>query len=179
VSETTIQLNKNMVVFITGPRHSGKTALTAQAAAELRRRGQTVGGILSPAEFENGKKQVYFVQSIASGTRRPLLRLTARGPKIAHDGFAFANNVLARSAGKKVVFIDEFGPLEMQEKGFWPQARRLCLIKNIALAITVRPSLARLAPQKLSLKKFRTIALNRERRPLQKLLKLLQRHRKA
>ena len=67
------------VTIITARRGEGKTTFVRRYAAHQTQRGQSVGGIASPAVFENGERVGYDVVDLCSGNRRPLARVVISG----------------------------------------------------------------------------------------------------
>ena len=149
-----------MVIFVTGKRHCGKTAFIKKLAETLKKSGVAAAGILSPAEFVKGEKTRYYAQSVRTGEKKHLLDVSPRGPVIDKKGFAFANRVLARAQKAKTVIIDEFGPIELSERGFFNQARKLCRQRSKTVIITVRPGLIAASAQKLEITGYKIIDLD-------------------
>ena len=144
------------LILITGARNSGKTALVRLAAAELR----GAGGVCSPAELRGGAKTSYFVRSLRSGRRLPLLRVTDAGPKTSEAGFRFACSVIRRNASRKVLFVDEYGPLESRGIGFYPALLAACARGRGVLVLTARKSLLGDAAAHLGFKRYKVLDLD-------------------
>ncbi len=112
-----------MIVVITGDLHSGKTTLANELRDELVRRGAPVYGILSEAVFVAGERIGYDARAAASRKRFPLLRIRGK-PSWARVGcyfldplgFSRASEAL-RNRGRGTLFIDEIGPLELEQRG--------------------------------------------------------------
>ncbi|NLO90800.1 MAG: hypothetical protein GX410_02240 [Elusimicrobia bacterium] len=102
------------LVLITGARNSGKTELLRRVCAGL----PDCGGVLSPAEFIGGVKTRYYAASLRGGRRELLVRLTAKGPVPSPEGFAYASSLIIRNRRRRVLCVDEFGPLEAASGGF-------------------------------------------------------------
>lgn len=144
------------LLLITGARNSGKTALVLRAAAEI---GDS-GGVCSPAEVSCGEKMRYFVRSLRSGRELPLLRRTAAGPRINAAGFKFANSVIRRNARRKVLFVDEYGPLEERGGGFYAALLSACVVDSGALVLAVRKSLLESASSRLQFNRYKMLDLD-------------------
>ncbi|MFA6582879.1 MAG: nucleoside-triphosphatase [Elusimicrobiaceae bacterium] len=128
-----------MIFLITGPKNSGKTLFTKNFYAELTELGVSAAGIATEADFIDGKKTLYRVLSLRTGKSVKLLEIN-NGPQPDRAGFDFADQVLGKAQNFRVIFVDEFGPLEAAGGGY--AGRVLALSRNHDMIITVRPSLA-------------------------------------
>ena len=146
-----------MVIFITGPRHSGKTECVKNIIRILKEQKTGLAGVLSPSEYTGGEKNLYFVQSAASGKKKYLLSTSSGEPRISPAGFKFARDILSRASNRAIVIIDEFGPLEMAGAGYFAQTAALCKRPFGSVIITVRTSLARKAPGVLNIREYKLL----------------------
>jgi nucleoside-triphosphatase THEP1 len=112
--------------IITGTREAGKTRFCQKVIEEARTRGLTVGGILSPAVFENGVKTGINAQNLASGEMQRLATVReevrdAITPRWSFDekSLAWGSVVLKNSAPCDLLVVDELGPLELQHSRGW------------------------------------------------------------
>jgi nucleoside-triphosphatase THEP1 len=128
-------------VIVHGPRGAGKTKTCLGLAERASAEGFSPRGIVSPAVFVNGEKIGYDCLDMASGVAFPLVRLRdmVGGPtwfphgniKYAFSvpGFERANELLTHSAQAlgedSLVFVDEFGRLEMEGTGLYTGALRV------------------------------------------------------
>jgi nucleoside-triphosphatase THEP1 len=128
-------------VIVHGPKGVGKTKTCLDLAERVSAEGFSPRGIVSPAVFVDGEKIGYDCLDLASGVAFPLVRLRdmVGGPtwfphgniKYAFSvpGFERANELLTHSAQAlgeaSLVFVDEFGRLEMEGLGFYSGAVRV------------------------------------------------------
>jgi nucleoside-triphosphatase THEP1 len=113
----------------------GKTSTARAIADTLRDRGFSVRGILS-VRLSGGVSKGYNAEDLETGEVYPLVRLTTSAESVdwetygnpmysfSYSGFERANNAL-RVAAKKmasgtVVFLDEYGKLELRGEGIRP-----------------------------------------------------------
>jgi hypothetical protein len=138
--------------LVCGPSGAGKTTWLGKLATLARDHGHTVGGLLSPAIFENGHKVAIELLDLASGQRRLLARPRLKaGP--GQLGWAFeaatlewGNRVLAGLGSCDCLLLDELGPLEWQQgAGLQAAFARLGRRDYQAAFISVRPVLLDLA----------------------------------
>ena len=133
------------ITIYTGPVNSGKTTRLKNWLETQ----EECGGILMPVL--NGKKYLY---SIESGETREIELHESEEDLLQVGRFTFSGNAFAwarkkiRAAvkqGKKLIVIDEIGPLELAGQGFEPEIRRL--IKEVRkktdlkLILVIRESL--------------------------------------
>jgi len=130
-----------MKICITGASDSGKTAVALELAKQLRKKNISFSGVASPAYFTGGRKTEYFVRSLRTGTEKFLLKKSPAGPVPGGKGFVFADRILARSFNRKVVIVDELGPIEADGAGFLKRVKALASKKGVVLIFTTRPGL--------------------------------------
>ncbi len=114
------------LVLLVGPKHSGKTTVAAALADRARQAGFAVAGLLAPSVRESGRLIGFDAVDLRTGRRTPLAR-RGRGGSQQVGGFAFAAEGLrlgaealspAATRGADLVIVDEFGPLELQGRGW-------------------------------------------------------------
>lgn len=109
------------VVIITGLSGAGKTTWCARLARLAEESMLQVKGILSPGEFENGRKKVIMVKDLASCESRPLatlnrnleVELSTPRWKFIPEALDWANKILGDIDQADLLIIDELGPLEL------------------------------------------------------------------
>ena len=139
----------------------GKTTFLCDQVARLAAQGRSVGGVVSPAVFEQGRRVGYDLLDLRSGVRRPLARAVgvdsvaaisaADAPAVGSYRFAetalrAGNDAIIQAVreGLDIIAIDEVGPLELQGGGWTPAlefALHTCR-PGQQLIVTVRPTLA-------------------------------------
>ena len=137
--------------ILIGNQGQGKTTTVLTIANILKSEDIEVSGIAAPVVFASERRIGYDILDLSSGIRVPWLRLrngeaiSDIGPfSIQSEGFKVAHaaltHVLSVSGG--TIFIDEIGPLELQNGGHaWFMERiRECTAERVIL--TARPSVA-------------------------------------
>jgi len=142
------------VYVLSANRGEGKTTFLFRLADHVAGQKRKVGGIATPAVFENDRRIGYDVVDLHQGRRQLLARLTTRldsGPIVGayrFDGAAVrAGNAAVIDAVRDrfdFIGIDEIGPLEFRGEG-WATGLGTALAEcrpDQAIVIAVRPSLA-------------------------------------
>jgi nucleoside-triphosphatase THEP1 len=150
-----------MLILITGPRNSGKTACAALAARALADSGAKPGGVITRAEFSEGKKRFYFVQSVKTGKEKYLLEVAPGGPQTDNKGFIFARRAICSSDGCGCIFVDEFGPLEAEGGGFMIAIARIESGFCGNFVVTARPALAETAKKAFGSREVKIVDLEK------------------
>ncbi len=141
---------KLQIVLVCGAKNAGKTQYLKEIHNRARKRGLKVGGFLSLAQTENGLKTHYFVHLLHMGEQRLLARYSAKPSHLKIGRYVFeprtfewAEHIVKQQLGLPVLILDEFGPLEMEGKGWY--ALLLFLLRHYKglLFISVRPTLLR------------------------------------
>lgn len=153
--------NLIMLILITGPRNCGKTACAGMVARRMSEAGGKPGGVITRAEYHEGKKKFYFVQSVKTGQEKYLLELTPDGPQQDNKGFVFARRALLSSGDCDIIFVDEFGPIEMLGDGFLPAIGRLRVCYDGVFVVTVRPALAAAAKKAFGRRTVKVVDLQK------------------
>ncbi len=123
------------------------------AAAQLL--GPACGGFLSEGEFRDGEKISYRLVHIPTGESRPLASRISEDiddPDKTRYGlsywfspraFSWARDLIFRdlAAGVPVLCVDEVGPVELQNCGFYDILRPQFCTGETALLLSVRSSL--------------------------------------
>ena len=131
------------MILWTGPKHSGKTTAAGELAVRARDEDLRIAGLLAPAVYE-GKRLVGFDaidlrtgEQVSPASRRKKTR-QGGGFRFTKQGRALGKAALdvstARSA--ELVIIDEFGPMELQGKG-WREEVDLLLAETDAVVLLV------------------------------------------
>ena len=143
------ELMQDQITVITGQTGVGKSTWCQEAATQARAEGFRIGGLLSPAIYENGRKVGIGLLDLQTGGRYTFAK---RKPD-AQEGtgcqwefdpqaIEWANRVLRSIGCVDVVFIDELGPLELVRGGGFQEGLRLLDEGRYASAfVVVRPSL--------------------------------------
>ncbi len=141
------------VKILSAGKGEGKTSFLLEYAARKADRGWSVGGIASPAVFENGRRVGYDMIDLRRGSRRLLARVAISSDAACDVGmFRFDEGAVAEGNravvsavrdGLDVIALDEVGPLEFDGEG-WAPALEFALSKCRSaqeLIVAVRSSL--------------------------------------
>ncbi len=156
------------LTVISGARGSGKTTRLRGYVDALARAGRTVGGVASPAIWEDGRRMGYDLLDLRRGDCRPLARVVnAPGVVPTMGNFLFDEPALAHghqaivaavNDGLDAVAIDEVGPLEWDGQG-WAAALTHALAAGRVgqeLIVVVRASLRKQLADRFPSPRWRT-----------------------
>ncbi len=118
-----------MIIFLTGDRGSGKTAVCQRLVYQARAAGWDVAGLLSPAVFDGGLKVAIDAVDLRSGERRRLAHVRTAATPLEEvctptwcfnaATIAWGNQVLARATPCDLLIVDELGTLELERDQGW------------------------------------------------------------
>jgi nucleoside-triphosphatase THEP1 len=137
------------LALLVGDRHSGKTSTCRRLAELMRARGLGVGGIVAPAVYQAGRCAGYDVTDLGTGHTTRLATLDGPGVEqvgrfhFLAEGLALGRAALENVAEscRRLVIVDEVGPLELAGRGWAPYLNRLVDRQGVTL-FAVRRSLA-------------------------------------
>jgi molybdopterin-guanine dinucleotide biosynthesis protein A len=139
-------------LLVLGEPGSGKTSWCRRYVDLFRKRGSSVGGVLSPSIDKQGHRLGSNALDLLTGEEVPFARLSKSksfkaGEKvgdyiISRHGILFACAAIERALTNKcdLVVIDEVGPLELSGKGLMP-AVESALASPVNALLVVRSSL--------------------------------------
>jgi nucleoside-triphosphatase THEP1 len=111
-------------LILTGEIDSGKSSLVDRLSLLLYKTGQA-GGVFSPKYFLKERFWGYDLMDFQRLRYEPLMRFKAQSGwkkfgKFYYNPFAFewGNEEIVKGMEAELLVIDEFGPLEMENKGF-------------------------------------------------------------
>jgi nucleoside-triphosphatase len=123
--------------------------MAAELAQIARRKGFEVGGLLAPSVYRDGVLVGFDCFDLRGGTRTPLLRrrrdtskpgtftFVAEGLKL---GKAALSLLATRSAD--LIIVDEFGPFELNYRGWRKSVDALLASSDAVILLVVRQQLA-------------------------------------
>ncbi len=138
------------VFIITGAIGEGKTTMVRNLAEVFKKNNIQVGGILSERIMTNSQTTGYDLVDIETNDKEIFLRQSNETDKerigkfaIYPEGLEMGNAVLTRSGldGKRIIFIDEVGLLELENRGWSDSLKNLINASANHLLITVRDSM--------------------------------------
>ena len=140
---------ENRLILWTGKKHSGKTTRIANLAQIACDEGFKVAGVLSTSIYLNGELIGYDVIDLHSQARAPLARRKIDKSEVksfsfVDTGLKLGNNALSLSATKsaELIIVDEFGPLELDGRGWRKNVDLLLTSTNSLMLLVVRQELA-------------------------------------
>ncbi len=121
---------KREITIISGLRDAGKTKLCLNLVQKLTSTGKTIKGIVSPGLYKDNKKIGIIVRDVASGEECEFAKYSPgwdinrpeREWRFLSSGVTWANSRIKNAVPTDILFIDEIGYLEMEEKGGWTAA---------------------------------------------------------
>jgi len=129
---------RNPLVVVTGGHDAGKSFFCMRVVRAARRRGLTVGGLITHKLIVEGE-EVRYVEDVGSGEYRLLYRCRPdAGPsrrKPALETVSWAEHALEAAAERDLLVLDELGPLELYSGGGWEAA--LPLVERRADRLTL------------------------------------------
>ena len=136
------------LILFTGRKHSGKTTAANRLVRQVRSKGFSVAGLLAPAVYKDSRlvgfgavdlrrdKQIDLAnRKIATG-KRAEWAFTEAGLKL---GKAALNPSAASSAD--LIIVDEFGPLELDDRGWRKEVDLLLASTDVLVVLVVREEL--------------------------------------
>jgi nucleoside-triphosphatase THEP1 len=144
-----------LVVILTGDREVGKTTVCRRLAERLHTEGLRVGGVLTDTTHV-GADRTLVVHDLGDDQRSVLASTGPLAKGLKHGAFTFSPEgiyrgikAIGRGMSADLLIVDEIGPFEMSDGGFFPV---LHVIRKAARSLLViRPSLIERAAAKLGL----------------------------
>lgn len=138
------------IFILTGNVGAGKTTFVIDLLRSLSDAGVSAGGIYSPRVFEEDGTVGYDIADIRNNIRIPFLRqkevensdkvgkftILTKGLETGLEALKPTNN-----RDKRIVIIDEAGPLELSDKGWAGRISELLAGDYYCILIIVRPAL--------------------------------------
>ena len=123
---------ENRCILWVGDKHAGKTTATVKLVECLQHEGCTAGGILAPSIYQDDKLVGFDIVDIQNDVRVPLAIRDEKSSgvvpyKYSEEGLALGHAVLspAENEAADLVIVDEYGPLELDGKGWRDDVDRL------------------------------------------------------
>lgn len=127
--------NHNKVFIITGKKHEGKSTLALELANFAKEKQFNVNGIISIRHNKNDERSGYEVLNLKTNEIKQLattnniddFEITCGPFYFYKEGMEFAHTSLMPDHIElnDIIFVDEVGKLELNEKGFYTQIRSL------------------------------------------------------
>ena len=141
--------NMRRCVLWIGDKHSGKTTAAANLVKRLQQQSYSVGGILAPSIYQNGRLIGFDIIDIKNGFRIPLAvrndqqsdigvyQYFQKGLKVGHSALNVNNN-----QSSDLVIVDEFGPWELEGNGWRTDVDCLLEKEGPPVLLVVRQEIA-------------------------------------
>jgi nucleoside-triphosphatase THEP1 len=142
--------NKPRLLFVSGPKGSGKTLWCMELIRHAQAQGLRVSGLISPSIFENGKKVGIGLWNLQTGEQRRLAYLKgAEAGDIQTQNWQmlaatmeWGNSVFAEIDPCDLFVLDEIGPFEMEHGvGFVDGLKIIDTAQDFPCVAVIRPSL--------------------------------------
>lgn len=137
------------LILWTGEKHCGKTTSAAKLVETARGEGFNVAGLLAPALYRNGELSGFDAIDLRNETRAPLAKRSTDAGKTERftflpEGLKLGNAALSATAAKSanLVIVDEFGPLELDGRGWRENVDSLLASSGALILLVVRQELA-------------------------------------
>jgi nucleoside-triphosphatase THEP1 len=157
-------MGKNgLLVILTGERGVGKSTICRRLAERLRAEGLRVGGVVTD-NTPAGAERLLMVHDLGGETSAELARTgpAGKGPKygpftFSPEGIYLGIKAIGRGMTADLLIVDEIGPFEMDNGGFFPV---LHVIRKAGRSLLViRLSLIERAVAKLGLSNDAEVAM--------------------
>lgn len=143
-----VECDGRAVVLWTGERYSGKTTSVGNLVRAVRREGYDVAGLLARSVYQDEKLIGFDGVDLSSGAEAPLARRGAGASDIGQFTFLDEGLQLGRAAlsgpgegSADLVIVDEFGPLELDGKGWRNNVDSLLAAGRAVVLLVVRREL--------------------------------------
>ena len=140
---------RNKLVLWTGEKHSGKTTGVAKLVETARGEGFNIAGLLAPSLYRDGELFGFDAVDLQNETRAPLAKRNTDAGKTGRftflpEGLKLGNAALSVTAAKSadLVIVDEFGPMELDGRGWRENVDSLLASSSAMILLVVRQELA-------------------------------------
>jgi nucleoside-triphosphatase THEP1 len=136
------------LILFTGRKHSGKTTAAERLARQVRSMGFRVAGLLAPAVYKESRLVGFGAVDLMRNQQIDLAnRRTAEGNRgrweFTQEGLKLGKTALNPSAASSadLIIVDEFGPLELDGKGWRKEVDLLLASTDVPVVLVVRQEL--------------------------------------
>lgn len=135
------------IYVLTGNVHTGKTTILRSLCTTLKDKGIRLNGILSLSLYSGSDVRGYDGFDLAGESLFPLARTRTNAGHLHVGRFHFfpegqkkACQAILRSGSFDLTVVDEMGPLELKQKGYWHPVTQL-LHRGRRLLLVIRKPL--------------------------------------
>ena len=135
------------IFLLTAPKHSGKTTAAKKLTELAKQNNLSPAGILAPSIYKDSKLIGFKILDIKTSRQTLLFDFsdeTKRELTFTKKGLKFGDTALSIENLKDadLIILDEFGPLELNNKGWRKQFDTIIKQFNIPIIIITRSELA-------------------------------------
>ena len=149
------QMQPELILW-TGQKHSGKTTAAAELAKIARSKGFVVSGLLAPSLYRNGRLIGFDALDLHTGKRASLAKHKTKEERpeylappfrwdfiFIEEGLKLGHLALSPTATQSadLVIVDEFGPLELENRGWRKNVDSLLALNDALILLVVRQEL--------------------------------------
>jgi nucleoside-triphosphatase len=134
-------------IAVTGKPGVGKSTVVAKAAGKLAEKlGLKIGGIRTAEIREEGKREGFSIEDLATGNTGILSHVRGSGPRVGkyhvnlEDLAGIATGALGDALDYDLVVIDEIGPMELKSEEFISAVEAILESDRPVLAVLHRSS---------------------------------------
>jgi len=139
---------RHKLILFTGRKHSGKTTAANRLARQVRLKGFSVAGLLAPSVYKDSRLVGFGAVDLRRDKQINLAnRRIATGKRVRWE-FTEAGLKLGRAAlkpsaasGADLIILDEFGPLELDGRGWRKEVDLLLASTDVLVVLVVREEL--------------------------------------
>ncbi len=148
-------------LILSGGIGSGKTRTAEALAADLTRRGISVGGVLCPRILAGGETVGYRARDLATDEERPFASPLPPGTPVGRffvpeSALALARAAVERAVAARVAIVDEVGRWELAGGGLAPAVRTLLAAPALPVLL-VRDTLVDAVVEVFAIKSFEVL----------------------
>ena len=136
------------LILFTGRKHSGKTTAAERLARQVRSEGFRVAGLLAPSIYKDNRLVGFGAVDLRANRQIEVAnQRTAEGEggswEFTKEGLKLGKEALNPSAASSadLIIIDEFGPLELEGRGWRKEVDSLLSSTDVPVMLVVREEL--------------------------------------
>ena len=136
------------LILFTGRKHSGKTTAAERLAKQVRSEGFRIAGLLAPSIYKDNRLVGFGAVDLSVDRQIKLAnRRTAKDTggrwEFTREGLKLGKAALNPSAASSadIIIVDEFGPLELEGRGWRKEVDLLLSSTDVAVMLVVRQEL--------------------------------------
>ncbi|MCK5822653.1 MAG: hypothetical protein KAG95_01525 [Bacteroidales bacterium] len=161
--------NNQKIYIITEDEHKGKTTFVKNLVSKLLTKGLNIQGFIAEAVINNKTLSGYNLKNLHNNEKMQLITKEQHddwlklGPYYFNsEGFDFGNNILSNKniTNADLIVIDEIGPLELSENGWFNQINNLLTVNSVSMIWVVRKSIIKEVIEKWKISNYEIINIS-------------------